>query len=352
MPRRARGAYLYFRRDAGVWIIRDGSRQRRTGCGEGELDAAERALAAYIASRAGPLRTGPRPASELTVGEALALSLDHKGETVSSPMTLAAATERLVEFWADLPCDAVKRSTCAAYVKHRATPRRDHRGKVWRAGPSTVRRELGVLQAALNHAHAEGVLIHPVKVTLADRSPPRDRWLTRSEAARLLRAASPHVRRFILLSLHTGRRAGAVLALTWARVDLDAGVIRFRDQGEAETNKRRGRVTLPRQMLAHLRRWKAAARAGETHVVSSRGKPIACVRGGVESAAARAGLSADVTPHVLKHTAITWAVMNPRVSPEAAAEYFATSPAVIRSTYWHHSPNHQREVIEAMERRS
>lgn len=61
MPRRAKGARLYLRtsvRDGrtgkrlpDVWVIRDGSRERSTGCGPGEQPAAERALGDYIAEK-------------------------------------------------------------------------------------------------------------------------------------------------------------------------------------------------------------------------------------------------------------------------------------------------------------
>src|SRR5450759_4755653 len=65
-----------------------------------------------------------------------------------------------------------------------------------------------------------------IPVALPPRSPARIRWLTRSEAARLLwtawrlrqrqngeitaRATAQHVARFILVALYTGTRAGAI----------------------------------------------------------------------------------------------------------------------------------------------
>ena len=52
-----------------------------------------------------------------------------------------------------------------------------------------------------------------------------------------------------------------------------------------------------------------------------------------------------MTPHILKHTAITWAIMN-GLGVEDAAEYFDTSPQTIRKTYWHHSPHHQERALE------
>lgn len=246
------------------------------------------------------------------------------------------------------------RPTCRLYGKERGKPRTlkttTSTGKQMtrelKAKSSTVRRELGTLQAALNHAHSEGLLIHPIAVTLPQAGEPRDRWLTRPEVARLIRCAEPHLRRFIVLSIYTGRRSSAVLDLIWSRVDLDAGVIRFRGEGLAETNKRRGRIRIPRQLKGHLNRW--SARRG-THVVMYRGQPIASVKTGIAKAAARAGIE-GVTPHVLKHTSITWAIKN-GVTVEDAAEYFDTSPETIRKHYWHHSPHHQQRAVEIIEGR-
>ena len=296
------------------------------------------------------------------MGEVLAHYVDFKASLPKAdalkgegPQTLAAAVAALVPFWANLTCDAVKGSTCRAYERERAIPREvtttTRAGKTLtrkhQAGSATVRRELGVLQAALNHAHGEGLLVHPLKVTLPASGVSRERWLTRAEVAKLLRCASPHIRRFILVSLYTGRRATAVLDLTWPRVDLESRVIRFRAEGEAETNKRRGRVRIPRQLVGHLRRWRKVSQ--ETHVVTFRGERLANVKRGIARAAERAGL-AGVTPHVLKHSAITWAIMN-GLGVEDAAEFFDTSPATIRKHYWHHSPHHQERALEILERR-
>ncbi len=173
-------------------------------------------------------------------------------------------------------------------------------------------------------------------------------WLTPDDLWRLLRAASPHARRFVLLSIYTGRRMSAVLDLTWTRVDLSAGLIRFKVEGERETQKRRGAVRIPRQLHARLRRWRKIAKPSETHVISFNGRSVESIKTALNRARERAGLDAGVNRHALKHTAITWAVMR-GLSVEAASEYFDTSPAMIRKHYWHHSPKHQAEGLAAME---
>lgn len=354
MARQRKPARLYFREDEKQWVIRDGNVQKRTGYGAGQRREAEAALAEYLTSREPPARVGPAHPAELTVGEVLARYADDKGASVASVGTLVYSIQALTPFWGNLTCDAVKGSTCRLYERERAKPRTSttisSTGKTItrerRAGPSTVRRELGVLQAALNHAHEEGLLVHPVAVALPDAGPPRDRWLTRSEAASLIYHAEPHVRRFIVLSLYTGRRATTILQLTWTRVDLSRRTIRFRAEGQVETNKRRGSVRIPRQLHAHLQTWQGRR---ETHVVMFRRKPITSIKTGIKRAAERAGIE-GVTPHVLKHTAITWAVMK-GLQVEEAAEYFNTSPETIRNHYWHHSPHHQQRALDIIEGR-
>lgn len=357
MPRHRKPARLYYRGDERQWVIRDGNVQKRTGYGFGERSEAEDALAEYLRSRKPEARSGPAHPGELKVGEVLARYADDKGALMASGATLAYSIQALAPFWGDLTCDAVKGTTCRAYERERGKARRVETktatgktlSRMVSAGASTVRRELGVLQAALNHAHAEGLLIHPIKVTLPEAGEVRDRWLTRDEVARLLRHAEPHIRRFIILSIYTGRRASAILELIWPRVDLEAGAIRFRADGQAETNKRRGRIRIPRQLKGHLRRWSNARHARASHVVMYRGKPVASIKTGIICAAERASIE-GVTPHVLKHTAITWAVKN-GVGLDDAAEYFDTTAETIRKHYWHHSPHHQERAVEIIERR-
>ena len=345
MARKRKPARLYFRADEEQWVIRDGTVQRRTGFGEGQRGEAEKALATYLSAKTLPERSGPAHPGELSVGEVLARYAEDKGTGMQAPATLAYSIAALAPFWGDLTCDAVKGSTCRRYAKLRDR------------ASGTIRRELGVLQSALNHAHAEGLLVHPLRVELPSSGSVRERWLTRDEAARLLLYAAPHVRRFIVLSLYTGRRAGALLDLTWTRVDTEAGFIRFREAGERETNKRRGKARMPRQLCLHMTRWyerheslPASVQGRDTHVIMFRGARVGSIKTGIHRAAERAGLDA-VTPHVLKHTALTWAVSSGHADVEEWAEYFDTSPETIRRHYWHHSPHHQARAIEAIERR-
>jgi integrase len=353
MPRPRAPARLYRRPDTDEWVIRDGTRMFGTGArGDSGRDAAEQALRRYIASRA-PERRGPARPDEITVGEVLAAYAQHSRESVAAPASMAYAIRGLAPFWGGLHVSDVKGETCRAYVRERAKPRQDAAGRSRSASAATARRDLGVLQAALNFAAREGLLTQPVLVALPPASPPRDRSLSRSEAARLLRAASPHLRRFILIALATGRRAEAILSLRWfpafdgGHVDLASGVICFDPAGRRETKKRRGSVRMPRQLAAHMHRWFDAGPG--VAVITWRGGRVAEIDTAFRAAVRRAGLGPDVTPHTLKHTAVTWAFQR-GMTLEDAADWFATTPDTLMRVYRKHSPEHQSRAKAVMER--
>lgn len=341
MPRPKKPARLWQRKD-GAWIILDGNTQHRTGhSGEGGRRSAENALRDYLATRA-PERSGPAQPSEITVGEVLALYAREKGPHVSGRKTLAQSVKALAPFWGGLTCDAVKGTTCRAYVAQAGV------------AESTSRRRLAVLQAALNYAHAEGALIYAPKVTLPPDGAPRDRWLTRDEAARVLREArrsqNPTLARFILISLATGTRASAVLALQWnpsldsGWIDLERGIIHRKGARERETKKRRGSVAMTRGLHAHMRRW---ARAGGSHVIMKGGREIGTIHRAFNGAAERAGIE-DVTVHDLKRTAVTWAFQR-GMTMEDATDWFATSRVTLEAVYRQFSPHYQARAKAIME---
>jgi integrase len=357
MVRPRKPARLWQRSD-GAWLILDEGRQYRLDGATGERDraAAEAALAGHIARKV-PQRVGPAQPSDITVGEILARYITDNGADMAAPERLAYAAKRLGEYWAEQTCDAVKGSTCRAYLKHRQKPvyvpfRGGKKGRMVSASEPTVRRELNVLQAALNYGLSEGLLIYAPRVTLPDKGSARERWLTRDEAARLLWAArrsrNKSLARVILIGLYTGTRIGAILRLRWVHsldsgwIDVDRGILHRRGRSEKETKKRRGDCRLPRQLLGHVRRW----REGE-HVVTWAGNPINDITTGFKAACMLAKLD-GVTPHTLKHTAVTWAFQR-GMSLEDASGYFSTSAKTLEDVYRQHHPDYQGRVVKAME---
>jgi hypothetical protein len=90
----------------------------------------------------------------------------------------------------------------------------------WDRAAGTIRRELGVLQAAINHAYKHGRLIRPALIELPPSPPARRTWLTRRYAAKLIRAARKIARHAFTAALYpdrpyTGRRKEAILSPRW-----------------------------------------------------------------------------------------------------------------------------------------
>ena len=342
MPRKSQGARLYAERN-GVWYIRDqGGVFRSTGTRDRR--EADRALAAYIASKDRP--AGPSSPDQVTVEAVLDRYGTEHAPTVADPARIGYAIAALAPILGGLPVSAITGEVCRRYAKAR--------GKA--AG--TVRKELGVLQAALNYCYAEGYLTAAPKVRLPPKPAPRDRWLTRDEVAALLRAAyrnpkARHLARFILVAVYTGTRSEAILGLRFmphtvgGHVDTKASLMHRRATGKAETKKRTPAVPVPPRLLAHLRRWE---RMGARAVVEIDGARVAGVKTAWKTALAEAGI-AHCTRHDLRHTAITWA-MRAGADKWAAAGFFGITTDMLESTYGHHHPDHLKSAVDAMGKRA
>ena len=341
MPRTSKGSRL-IRRPNGIYYIRDGAHRQSTGTRDRRT--ADQELSRYIRERARP--TGPTTPDQMTV----AACLDHYGSEraphVASPARIGHAIAALTPHLGHLPVSAITGETCRRYWADRGTSQ------------GTVRRELGVLRAAINHCHAEGYLTAAPKVRLPAKPAPRDRWLTRDEVARLIRAArrtakGRHLARFILTAVYTGTRKDALLRIqfmpstTGGWVDLERGVLYRRASGKSETKKRTPPIPVPPRLLGHMRRWKAN---GARFVVEIGGQRVGDIKTAWKAALAESGIE-HCTPHDLRRTAVTWA-MQRGIDKWAACGFFGLTMDVLESTYGHHHPDHLRSAVEAMERRA
>jgi integrase len=364
MPRgrKSKGARLYFREGKGLWYIRDGSIQRSTGCIREDREGAERQLAEYITARHSPTFGRGRP-DEVSVASVLILYTQERAMETRRPDVIYSAGRALLGFWGDKTVEHVRPGECARYVAWR-TKQPQARYKVAttapRVGDQTARRELEVLSAAISYAHKEGKLLYPVPVKLPAKAAARDRWLTRSEAARLVWAAwrapqgkSRHVARFVLLALYTGTRLDACLKLRWMPstgagwVDLDKAIIYRKGSTEKQSSKRRTPVPISDRLIAHLRRWR---RLSTTHVIEYAGRPTLSVKRSFRSARESAGLDAKVVPHVLRHTFATWAVQSGQPTGMVAAA-LGTTERIVSEVYGHHAPDRLRGVVNAVGKR-
>ncbi len=171
---------------------------------------------------------------------------------------------------------------CRAYVASRKATLIKRHGKDVPIHDGTIWTELGHLRTVLRWAYGEGA----PKIERPAKPAPKDRWLSREEAERLIEAASaPHIKLAIMLMLGTAGRVGAILELTWDRVDFEAGTINLRT---TDTGPRKGRAVVP--MNAGLRAALSAAKGARLtdNVIEWAGEPIARIRTGFEAAVAAA----------------------------------------------------------------
>jgi integrase len=285
---------------------------------------------------------GRKSAEHVPVADTLNLYIRDVAPGHARPWQTASRVECLADFFGDKFVSQITGSLCRQYVKQRGSE-------------SSAARELNDLKAALLHYHREGYMRDRVTVWTPKRAPPRTRWLTRKEAALLIRAAwrrpaMRHVARFALVALYTGARAGRICGAALGRssergyVDLETGHF-IPQPGRIESKKRQPAIPLPKRLLAHMRRWH---NNGQRYVVEWRGQPVARMDHGFRDAAKDAGLH-DVSAHILKHTCITW-LLQRGVPIWQVAGYTGTSAQTIGRVYGHHSVDHMAGVLAAIDR--
>lgn len=385
MSRSAKGPRLYLRkaridprtkkRIPDRYFIRDGSLERRTGCGLGQLDEAQQLLAEYIQSKWTPPVAESDP-QKVLIADALALYARERGPKLKSDAaTMKGFTKALLDWWADRVLADIRRSSCEAYAEHRSQQPIRHGNTGRLVSAQTARRELELLSAAVGYWDKEHHLLRRPVVVLPEKAESNREALTRHQAARLLKAARgyryeagrwkqlpeaskanrAHLVRFILLGLYTGSRSDVNKRLRWTTslsdpwADVDAKIIYRSGRSErVAANKLRPLVKLPRRLAAHMARWERLDRErGLATVLHHGGRQIGSVRTGFAGCVADAGLPAEVTPHWLRHTAATW-LMEEGVDVWAAAGYLGMSAQTLEKHYGHHREDHQAAAREAM----
>jgi integrase len=351
MPERSKGARLYLqpatKKEPAVWVIRDGKFKQRTGYRKNETTKAERALAEYLASKYQSPRLRRDP-SEVKVAEVIALYADEVVPNHARPKESAARLSRVLEFFGNETLDAVTRGACIKYAQRRSSM-------------AISRRELSELGAAIRYHFHENRCTALVPVVLpGKKAPPRSRWLTKKEAASLLRVcwrhregrrSLRHVARFILIGLYTGTRAGAICNASLAPrqgsgwLDLDSGYFYRLPKGVLETKKRQPTIRIPPRLLAHLRRWRRR-RICRRYVIEWNGVPVGRINAGFRTGCELAGLGEDVVPHTLRHTCATW-LSQKGVSADQICSFLGMSKDMYDRVYRHHHPDYQDDAVNA-----
>lgn len=221
---------------------------------------------------------------------------------------------------------------------------------------STVKRELKLLSAAINFVRIEHdypALPNPVQSLGLDGGESRVRWISRSEATKLLLAAGatgrrPHLSNFVRLALSTGCRKSELLGLEWDRVDFDRS--HFCLEAKHTKNGKRRLVPLNSGALSALRDqcdWVTRHCAGSNWVFASPlGGRISTLQKGFVAACARAGIE-NFRIHDLRHTFASWLVMD-GVSLYVVKDLLGHSSITVTERYAHLSPDQGRAAVQKL----
>ena len=342
MPRRRTGPRLITRPNKPFYFIRfidhDGKQKERS-TGTAVSAEAEEVLEDFLKERRGVGR--PKEHRRILIADVLADYADFKSDEPSAATRIAYAMVHLLDFWDEKTVDHINREMLKKYRQ------------ISKRSPSTIRRELSVLRAALNHASAMNRMLPFGKLELPAESQPRKRWLTREETAKLLRAGRIEYRTkrplsyFILIGVYTGARRGAIMELEWSQIDLQKRIIDFNKAGVDETNKRRAQIPIGRKLHGHLSRMKVTAGDDTPYVFhqkKDKNRRILSVVKGFRSAAKRAGFT-DVTPHTLRHTCASWMAQRGEKMIDASV-YLNMSMPTLSKVYAHHNNEHIKELAD------
>ena len=225
------------------------------------------------------------------------------------------------------------------------------------ASPGTINKEIGLMSAALNWARKEleWEVPNPFQARRLKEPAGRNRWLSQAEASLLIQAAerarrSPHLADFIRLGLNTGMRPGELLKLTWARVDLEMGLIYL--DADDQKNGKLGSVPLNREAQAVMdarNRWRMNfCPQSDWAFCDRQGRRIASIKKGFRSAVERAGLN-NVHPHDLRRTCGSWLVQR-GVDIRTVSELLRHSDVRITAqVYAHLSPANLKNTAEVLD---
>jgi integrase len=323
-PRRDRGTGTVYQEASGRWVAkldlgwRDGKRWRP------KVTAATRA--AVLAKLATLQRQQARGEIAADARQPLRVFLETWLETVQKPRLAATTYDRE-----------------SMIVRHHLTPALGHRplGQLTTAeiqryfatsplAPTTQYLHMAVLRGALGVAVRWRLLSRnpAADVTLPPKRLTRERLVLDAGPAQafLMAAQGDRLEALWVLALTTAARIGELLALRWADVDLDHGVVviqrgqaHLRDgthvEGPPKTPAGLRRIDLVPRAVAALRRHRAQQRTAQlaasrwapsdrifTNRWGAPTRPENAVRLSLARILERAGLPAGITPHALRRS--------------------------------------------------
>lgn len=325
-----------------VRFIDNDGKQKERSTGTPKLIEAQEVLEGFLREqRAYETGVALHP-SKMTIAQAL-LDYAHYKNDGKNAERFGYAMKHLLGFFQSKALDQINRESLKAYETNSDR------------SSGTVRRELGCLRAAVNHAVSMNRVLPMAKIILPKGGNPKTRWLNRNELARLLQAAGKNfrarfpLRMFILIGFYTGARREAIMELEWSQINFKTNTINFEKPSLEQNNKRRAYIPIPKKLRPHLLRRYKISRDKSNYVFHQKKAPYKQIKSivkGFRMACRVAGLK-DVTPHTLRHTRVSLLVQNGEKISDVAA-YMNMSFPTLEKVYAHHNDQHIRDMADRM----
>ncbi|MGQ3486075.1 tyrosine-type recombinase/integrase [Roseovarius pacificus] len=271
----------------------------------------------------------------MSVAQIWAAYIDHLGSKPTAK-TMGYTGKAVLDHFGDFRPDQITTDDCRAYLAERLKAGR----KI-----GSIHTELGHLRSALRWAVKQGVIARAPHIELPPKPDSDVQPLSDAQVRALIDGCeAPHIRLAVILLLATGARVGAILDLTWDRVDFDRGVIDLR---LPDGLTRKGRAVVPMNRMARAALESAHPARLTDHVIEWGGKRVHSIRKGYSAALGRAGMS-GVSIHQIRHS-VAVRMLAAGQPIEAVAQYLGHSnTAITYRTYARFMPEHLADAAEIL----
>jgi integrase len=329
------------------WYDKAGKRTKRISLQTKDVVEAQKRYADFLANGQ-EVFDESRVKTGLTVTHALDdYWRDHVQPNVIDKARQEDATRHLKEWFKTTLLTDIDIPSCRAYADARRTGLVG--GGMYRkskvGSDSTIRRELGVLQAAANHAR-KWKRITLAEVPVVER-PAEGReeaqWLTLDELTKAVNTADGVLKDFIMLAYYTAGRRSSIERLTRFQVDLKNNRINLTSPHEsaAERRSKKRRPVVPidsnvrpvveRLVFANLNsEWLFGTPRNMYHAFRAHMRAI--------------GLAGKANPHILRHSRATH-LLQAGKSLWDVAKLLGDTVATVERVYGHHCADHLADVI-------
>jgi integrase len=211
--------------------------------------------------------------------------------------------------------------------------------------PTTRSRYLSYLKIMFRFAVDHGYLEkNPLALWKKPKEKPRRSMLTISDLGKIMDKAPPHLRWAMELAFNLGVRTGEseLLALTWANVDFESGLIRVY---ATKTNTWRN-VHVSDAFLARLKQMKEQALTD--HLVEYRGKPVVCLRRSFRTACKLAKITYDVILYDIRHLYATTLLSRGGDLVAVSKQMGHSSTVMTANVYYQEMAGERKRAVELL----